>query len=173
VSALLTLLLLFGSLSLLAFGGGNAVMASIQTAAVDRHGWMTTDQFVDLFALSRAAPGPGSLIVALVGQKAAGLAGAVVACLAMYLPSSALVTLAASIWRRHEKSPWRFRAEQALVPMAVGLTIGSGAVIALRNDRDPASWAITVVATLVLARTKLSPLLVLAAGGAAGLLLLP
>ncbi|MCQ8241351.1 chromate transporter [Rhizosaccharibacter radicis] len=170
MTVLLSLLLLFGSLSLLAFGGGNAVMVAIQHAAVDQHHWMTTEQFVDLFALSRAAPGPGSLIVALVGQKAAGIAGALVACLAMYLPSSLLVTLAARFWRRHEKAAWRFRVEQALVPLAIGLTVGSGVVLALRNDRDPSSWIITIIAAAILTRSKLSPLLVLGVGGLAGLL---
>jgi hypothetical protein len=44
---------------------------SPQLAAVYRHHWLSAGEFLDMFAISRAAPGPGSLI----GVKAAGMAG--------------------------------------------------------------------------------------------------
>ena len=56
----------------------------MQRAAVDVHHWLTGPEFLAFFAISRAAPGPGSLIVVLIGQKAAGLAGALVAFLGMF-----------------------------------------------------------------------------------------
>ncbi len=50
---------LFGILSLLAVGGGNGIIPAMQHEAVDVHHWMTSREFLDLFAISRAAPGPG------------------------------------------------------------------------------------------------------------------
>lgn len=170
IATLGALALLFGGLSLLAFGGGNAVVSAMERAAV-AHGWSTGAQFLQLFALSRAAPGPGSLIVALVGQKAAGLPGAVVATASMYAPSCTLVLLAARIWARHQTAPWRFRCEQALVPLAIGLTVGSGVVIAERNEHGIGLWLVTIVSTVLLTASRCNPLLVLAAGGLAGVLL--
>ncbi|MBE7210215.1 MAG: chromate transporter [Gluconacetobacter diazotrophicus] len=165
---LLALATLFGGLSLLAFGGGNAVVAAMERAAVSGHHWMTGTEFLGLFALSRAAPGPGSLIVALVGQKAAGLPGALVATAAMYAPSCTLVAIAARVWRHYGTAPWRFRLEQALIPLAIGLTVGSGLVIAERNEHLPVLWIVTAAAGALLTVTRLNPILVLLAGGLLG-----
>jgi chromate transporter len=71
---LLQLISLFAGLSMLAFGGGTAVIPAMQRSAVGHYHWLTADEFLDMFAISRAAPGPGSLIV----LKAAGFAGAAV-----------------------------------------------------------------------------------------------
>ena len=86
IATLLQLAALFSLLSVLAFGGGAGVIPDMQRAAVDMHHWVTAPEFLDMFAISRAAPGPGSLIVLLVGQRAAGPAGAAVAGLAMFAP---------------------------------------------------------------------------------------
>ena len=152
---------LFGLLSLLAVGGGNGVIPAMQHAAVDVRGWMTNREFLDLFAISRAAPGPGSLIVVLIGQKAAGLAGAAVALVAMYAPSCLLVYGAARLWRRFEQASWRPWVESALAPVAVGLSYGSGLAVAQSTEHGWLPWASTAGATLLLACTELNPLLVL------------
>ena len=114
-ATLLQLLVLFASLSLVAVGGGSGVLPAMQRAAVDQHHWMSAQQFLDAFALSRAAPGPGSLIAVLVGQKAAGLTGALVAAVGMYTPSCFAVFLAARVWRRHEHAAWRPVVELSLI----------------------------------------------------------
>jgi chromate transport protein ChrA len=72
--ALIALGLVFAPLSLLSFGGGNAVLADIAQQAIHVQGWTSEREFADLFALSRAAPGPGSMLAALIGWKAAGIA---------------------------------------------------------------------------------------------------
>jgi hypothetical protein len=88
---LIALGLVFAPLSLLSFGGGNAVIADIAQQAIQVQGWTSEREFADLFALSRAAPGPGSMLAALIGWKAAGIGGAAVATIAFYVPSAALV----------------------------------------------------------------------------------
>ena len=170
IHTLAQLFALFALLSVLAVGGGNGVIPAMQHAAVEVHGWMTHREFLDLFAISRAAPGPGSLIAVLVGQKAAGPAGAAVALLAMFAPSGLLVYAAARLWDRHEGAAWRRRVEQALAPVIVGLTFASVLAL-LRAERDPVSWILAAAAGLILAATELSPMLVLGAAAALGLLL--
>lgn len=173
IATLAQIALLFATLSLLAVGGGNGVLPAMQHAAVDLHHWMTDAQFRDLFAISRAAPGPGSLIVLLVGQSAAGLAGALVAGVAMYTPSCLVVYVCARLWRRFEAASWRRAAERALAPVAVGLTWASGLALLLSGGHEalgaPLSWAITGASALVLTLTEASPLPVMAAGAAVAL----
>ncbi len=166
IGTLLQIAALFSLLSMLAVGGGAGVIPDMQRATVDVHHWMTAPQFLDAFAISRAAPGPGSLIVLLVGQRAAGAAGATVALLAMFGPSSALAYVAARSWRRAGNAPWRLLVEQALAPVAVGLTIASGLALIRGTEHTWIAYAVTVASTLVFALTEPHPLVLLLLGGA-------
>jgi chromate transporter len=150
-------------LSMLAFGGGAAVLPDMQHQAVDVHHWLTAREFLDMFALSRAIP-PGSLIVTLVGQKAAGVAGGLVAFVAMFGPSSILVFALARVWHRAGRAVWREVLEQALAPVSVGLTIASGIALARSTEHDWVAYAVTIATTLLLSFTRLHPLAVMGAG---------
>ena len=84
MTTLLQIAAMFSLLSLLAFGGGAAVLPDMRRQAVEVHHWVTSREFLDMFALSRAIP-PGSMIVVLIGQRAAGILGGLVALLAMFV----------------------------------------------------------------------------------------
>ena len=161
---LLQLALLFGGLSLIAFGGGAGTLPDMQRSTVDLHHWLTASEFLDFFAISRAAPGPGSLIVVLIGQKVAGIAGALVAFLAMFGPSSVLVYFAAHLWRRGAQAAWRALLERALAPVAIGLTFASGLGLMRGTEHSWLAYAITIAATAAFAFTDLHPLALLAGG---------
>ena len=170
-SVLWQLLAVFAPLSLLAFGGGQSIVADIDHQAL-AHGWMTQAQFVDLFAISRAAPGPGALLATLVGWKAAGWVGAVVASLALFVPSSLLAYAMAALWRRFGGHPTAHVIETALAPVAAGLLLAGAVAVIRASSGSPAVWAIALGALAIfLWRPKLNPLLVLAAAGVAGGLL--
>ena len=96
-AVLLQLFGLFAVLSVIAFGGGAGVIPDMQRAAVDQYHWLTAREFLDLFAISRASPGPGSMIVVLIGQKAAGLAGAAVSFVAMFGPTCVIIHFVAPL----------------------------------------------------------------------------
>lgn len=161
---------LFLVLSLLAFGGGSGVLPDMQRAAVDQHHWMTPREFLDMFAISRAAPGPGSLIVVLIGIKAAGVLGAIVSFFAMFTPSCLVVHLVARFWHRAAASAWRPVVEQALAPVAVGLTFASGLALMRGTEHGWAPWGVTAVSTVLFSVTEISPVLLLALGAGALLL---
>ncbi|MDR3537272.1 MAG: chromate transporter [Acetobacteraceae bacterium] len=162
--ALLQLAALFAMLSMLAFGGGAGVLPDMQRATVDHYHWLTSREFLDMFAISRAAPGPGSLIVLLIGQKVAGLTGAAVAFVAMFGPSCALVYLVARVWHRAAHAAWRRLLEAALAPIAVGLTFASGLALMRSTEHGPAAYAVTAASTLAFAFTEVSPLILLGLG---------
>jgi chromate transporter len=170
-SVLWDLVAVFAPLSLLAFGGGQSIVADIDHRAL-AHGWMTQAQFVDLFAISRAAPGPGALLATLVGWKAAGWVGAAVASLALFVPSSLMAYGMAALWRRFDGHPAARVIETALAPVAAGL-LAAGAVAVVRaSSGSLVVWAIAGAALAIfMGRPKLNPLAVLAAAGVAGALL--
>jgi chromate transporter len=164
---LLALALVFAPLSLLSFGGGNAVLADIAQQSIQVQGWTSERDFADLFALSRAAPGPGSMLAALIGWKAAGLAGAAVATLAYYLPSALLVYGAARLWGRWRGSPWHAAIERGLAPIAAGLLLSGGIAVLRASPAGPPVWIAAGVATAVLVRwPQLHPVPLLLAGAA-------
>ena len=170
IQTLLQLAVLFGVLSVLAIGGGAGVIPDMQRASVDQYHWMTAKEFLDLFAISRAAPGPGSLIVVLIGMKAAGILGGVVSFVAMFAPSSLVVFLVARGWHRAAASAWRATVERALAPVAVGLTFASGLALMRGTEHGWAAWGVTVVSSALFALTEISPILLLGLGAGALLL---
>jgi chromate transporter len=170
---------LFGSLSLVSLGGRNSVLPEMQRAAVEQYAWMTDRQFADLFAISEAAPGPSSLMVALIGLKAGGpsglgaLLGALAAVLAMIGPACVLTWIATRGWQRIQRSPWRAAAERGLAPITVGLVAASVLTIARSADHDALAWCVTIATAALVLWTRVSPLVLMAAGallGALGLL---
>ncbi|HVC59062.1 MAG TPA: chromate transporter [Acetobacteraceae bacterium] len=164
IAALVQIALLFGGLSLIAFGGGAGTLPEMQRAAVVVHHWITAPDFLAFFAMSRAAPGPGSLIVLLIGQKVAGLAGALVAFVAMFGPSCVLAYFAARIWHRAAHSAWRALLERALAPVAIGLTFASGLALIRGTEHGWVAYAVTAGATLAFAFTELHPIALLVGG---------
>ena len=163
---LLQLIGLFVGLSMLAFGGGSGVIPDMQRAALAHH-WLTATEFLDMFAISRTAPGPGSLIVLLIGLKAAGLAGAMASFAAMFAPSCLAVHLVARTWQRAARAHWRALLERALAPVAVGLTFGSGLALMRGTEHGWAPWSVTVISAALFSWTHINPVLLLAAGAGA------
>jgi chromate transporter len=162
---LFALIVVFVPLSLLSVGGGPSILAGIENAVAARH-WMSERDFVDLFAIARAAPGPGVLLATLVGWKVAGLPGAAIASLALFLPSSILYYAIAKRWSAHRGQRWHTALEQGLAPVAAGLILGGSLLILRASGGAPLLWTIAAASTLLLLwRPRLNPLWVLAAGG--------
>ncbi len=150
--SILALLLVFSPLSILSIGGGQATIPEMQHQAVVVHGWLTNGEFADLFAISRAAPGPSSLIAALIGWHVFGFWGAVAAALGMFLPSSLLMYAVAAWWHRRQDSPIRRAIERGLAPIAVGLVF-AGAITILRAAHAGALLLATAAVVCLLQST--------------------
>src|SRR5690606_23541783 len=101
--SLLEVVLVFVPLSFLTVGGGQSIVADIHRQAVEVYGWVDNAEFMDLYAWSSIIPGPGALLVTLVGCQAAGLAGSLVASAAIFIPSSLLVYGLAHLWTRFKE----------------------------------------------------------------------
>jgi chromate transporter len=164
---LLKLILIISPLSLAAIGGASSIYAPLQHQVVDVQQWLTAREFLDLFAVARVTPGPGSMLTTLIGWKVAGLPGAIVATLALYIPPCLLCYFVARVWNRYRGTKWQSVLERGLAPVGTGFVFA--AVLALLNlgDSGLLAWAVAAaVAAMLTWMPKLHPLLLLAAGGA-------
>lgn len=170
---LLELALYFGLLSMVAFGGMPAVMPEMQRIVVEVKEWTSPVEFIQLFAVAQAAPGPNVLIASLIGWKAAGLAGAVVALLAVCGPAAVIAWWVADLWDRFKDSPWRLAIQRAIAPIVVALVLAGGYVIATPGGTpDWRLWLIAAVSAAVVLATRLNPLWMIGGGALMGALLL-
>lgn len=170
---LLELALYFGLLSVVAFGGMPAVMPEMQRIVVEVKEWTSPVEFLQLFAVAQAAPGPNVLIASLIGWKAAGLAGAVVALLAVCGPAAVIAWWVADLWDRFKDSPWRLAIQRAIAPIVVALILAGGYVIATPSGTpDWRLWLIAAVSAAVVLATRLNPLWMIGGGALMGALLL-
>jgi chromate transporter len=165
---ILTLAWTFGVMSLFAVGGANAAIPEMHRIAVDVQHWMTDKQFADVFAISQLSPGPNVLIVTLIGYAVAGVAGALVATLAMCVPTAVLAYYASRLLMRSSHSRWPAIIQTALVPLSIGLMGASALILALASDRTWAGALITAVTAWLVFATRLNPLWLLLAGGCLG-----
>lgn len=168
-AALVTLAVIFAQLSLLAFGGANAVVSEMQRQVVEVEQWMSATDFIALFALAQTAPGPNLMIATLIGWRVAALPGAVVAQIALILPSSLLTAVTYTIWSRFRGARWRQTVQAGLVAITAGL-IAAGAALIARTAVSDVFLAAIAAATMALHLwTRLHPLWLLAIGAACGL----
>jgi len=130
------------------FGGGYVLVALLQPYAVGEFGWLTSSQFLDGVALTQAVPGPISTLSAFVGYAAAGLPGAFLGTVGVYLPAFAFVLFAAPRLERMRDVPLISNALAGVVPVAAGAVLGVGVDLTIAGVRDPVA---AVVATLALA----------------------
>lgn len=157
----------FAPLSLLSFGGGQAIVADVRHQSVEVHHWVTNSQFLTDFVLGRMNPGPNTMMVGLIGWSASGLPGALVAITAIFLPSSLLVYAVAHVWARQRGAAWQGYVERGLGPVAAGMMIGSSYNLLSHQEGGAFAWIVALgAAAILMVKRKLNPFLMIAAGAA-------
>lgn len=158
------LAMVFAPLSLVSVGGGQTVVAGIHHQVVEVYGWLTPQQFVTDFAVSRMAPGPGSLLATLIGWQVAGVSGAVVATAAIFGPTALLIYGVATLWRRSRGARWQRALEGGLRPVATGMILAAVLVLLQSSSGGYAAYAVALASTVALMRTRINPLVLLGCG---------
>ncbi len=168
-------------LSLMSVGGAISTTAEMHRYLVDQHHWLTQTQFNESIAIAQAAPGPNVLFVALMGwnvglnagSTGAALLGVAVTMVGIMLPSTCL-TYAAARWGQRNGSLRIVRAfKQGMAPLVIGLLLSTGYLLAGPEQSASAGWPLwllTLVCGLVIWRTRLHLLWLLALGAVAGAL---
>ena len=183
----------YTKIGLFGFGGGYAMLSLVQDEVVVKQGWITEQQFTDIVALSQVTPGPiGINSATYIGYTATGsILGAIVATLAVSLPSFILVMLISMAFSRFRQNRWVEAAFVGIRPASVGLIAsaalllsihaegvwqcinhGNGEAIVVRDNfpdlRSLLLFAVTFVAAL---RRWVHPILLILLAGGAGWLL--
>nr|WP_315393554.1 chromate transporter [uncultured Duganella sp.] len=166
-------------LSLMSIGGAISVTSEMHRFLVEEQHWLTQSQFNDSIAIAQAAPGPNVLFVALMGWNvglnagsyAAAFAGVAVTMLGIMLPSTTLTYMAAR-WGHRNRELLGVRAfKQGMTPVVVGLMVSVGIILGSAHGDwtvDWPLWLVSVVAGVIVWRTRLHLLWLLGAGAALG-----
>lgn len=169
----------FLMLSLLSIGGAISTSAEMHRFLVEQHHWLSQAQFNESIALAQAAPGPNVLFVALMGwhvginagSTGAALLGVAVTMVGILLPST-IVSYAAASWGHRNRELRAVRAfKQGMAPVVVALLMSTSWLLGSAGGdalRDWPLWLLTIASGIVIWRTRLHLLWVLAVGAVLG-----
>lgn len=176
------LFLSFLQVGLFSIGGGYAAMPLIQEQIVEKHGWLSMNEFADLITIAEMTPGPIAINSAtFVGIRIAGIGGAMVATFGCILPSCVIVSLLAFVYYKYKGLTMLEGILSALRAAVVALILAAGidllrtaifdtGVISLTN-LDWIGGAMFLAAFIILRIKKWNPILVMSLCGVAGLAL--
>jgi chromate transporter len=160
----------FALLSLLAVGGGTAVLPEMERLVVHHFQWMGDKQFRDIYSLGQVAPGPNMLMVIVIGYRLAGVAGAVVVGSAFFLPDCVVALVVNRLWYRIAEARWGVAIQRGLAPIAIGLMLSGTYALARLAIFNLTGLVIAALTCAILAWRRINPLFLIALGAFAYLL---
>jgi chromate transporter len=167
---LLSLFLTCLKVSLITFGG-SAPLPLLRDDLVEQRGILQDEDFASALAIGLITPGPNGLFVIPVGYFVGGVAGALVAALALCVVAvSVLIILWLHKWIAH--LPATRAALRGIQAATLGLILTLGFTIVVATVHTPLDLAIAVAAFALLAFTRVDVLLIVAGAAALGLLTL-
>ena len=150
-------------------GGGMAMVPLMEAEIVDRQGWLTKEEFLDIFAVAQATPGIFAVNMAShIGYKVSGLRGGIIASLGNILPSLLIILLVAFFFRTFRDNRWVEAAFRGLRPAVVAL-IALPVFTMMKSARI--SWSncwIPIVATALIWWLGVSPVWIILVAGLGG-----
>ncbi len=164
-AVLVDILFFFTKAGAFVFGSGLAIVPFLYEGVVASHGWLTEQQFLDAVAVAMITPGPVVITVAFIGYLVAGVAGATVAAVAIFLPVYVLTIVPAPWFVRHRTNAQLRAFSDGATAAASGAIAGAVVVLAQRAIVDVPTALIALSSLGLLWSGKVpEPVLVLAAG---------
>ncbi|MBV8549675.1 MAG: chromate efflux transporter [Acidobacteriaceae bacterium] len=165
------LFLVFLKIGSVAFGSGYVLLAFLKSDLVDRLHWLTSRQLLDAVAVGQITPGPVFTTATFIGYLLAGIPGALLGTIAIFLPGFLFVSISGPLIPKIRQSP-------AAAAALDGVTVGSLALIAwvlVALGRaalvDLWSIALALACILLLFRFRINSVWLILAGGTLGALL--
>jgi len=153
----------------LLFGGGYVMIPLMEHEVVETFGWMTDEQFLDGVALGQTTPGPIVITATFVGYAAAGLPGAALATVAIFLPSFVFAVLTARFLEVLAASQLARAVLKGIGAAVVGTILAATARVGESAFVDGWTAAIGVVALVALLRWRVHSAVLIGAAALAGL----
>lgn len=171
IGKLRDLVLTFSGMSLTLFGGGYVMIPAMHEVIVDQLHWLTTQEFADGIAMGQFTPGPILISAAFIGYKLAGLSGAALATLAIFLPPALAMITASHFLKNVKDKPIIIALFKGLRPAVIGMIFT--AAYTLISD-VPFNWVAAFIFSTVLLlaiRFKVNAVYLIPLSGALGWLL--
>lgn len=163
--ALVQILLFFTKAGSFVFGSGLAIVPFLQQGVVHDMAWLTEHQFLDAVAVALITPGPVVITVAFIGYLVAGVAGATVAAVGIFLPVYFFTIVPAPWFRRHKDNPQLRAFAAGATAAASGAIAGAVFVLGRGAISDLPTTGIALTGLVLLVRCRVpEPLLVVGAG---------
>ncbi len=156
----------------LTIGGGYVMLPMLQKEFVEKHHWLTNQEFLDAFAIGQLTPGPLTVMNAVIGYKISGIPGAVLAMISSYLPCIIIVTIVARYYYNYKESIIVQAGFKGIKPAVIGLL--AAVSISLGNTAlvDPLTFGIAILTFAVVSFTNIDPSFVIIGAGVLGAILL-
>jgi chromate transporter len=163
------ILLFFTKAGAFVFGSGLAIVPFLQQGVVQQFGWLNEHQFLDAVAVAMITPGPVVITVAFIGFLVAGLAGAVMASIGIFLPVYLFTILPAPWFKRHRDNPQLKAFVDGATAAATGAITGAVVLLATRAITDAPTAIIALVSLSILLRFKVPEPIIVSISGLVGL----
>ena len=152
------------------YGSGYVLLAYLRADFVRDLGWITDRQLIDAIAIGQITPGPVFTTATFIGYLLGGVPGALVATVAIFLPSFIYIALASLLINRFRNSPWMIGFLDGVNVAALGLMLGVTIQLASTAIIDPITVVIVLVSLLLLLRFKINSTWLVAGGALIGLI---
>lgn len=162
----------FAKMGVMTFGGGYAMLPTLQREVIDNRGWATEEELMDYFAIGQCTPGIIAVNTAtFIGQKLRGVAGGITATLGVVFPSLVIISLLAGLITSFSHLAWVQDAFSG-VQVCVCVLIFNAVVKLLKKSvidkRTAGIFLIVLVGGVVL---NISPVWFVVAAAVAGVIL--
>ena len=172
-NVLVQILLFFTKAGAFVFGSGLAIIPFLQQGVVQQFGWLNDHQFLDAVAVAMITPGPVVITVAFIGFLVAGLGGAIMASIGIFLPVYIFTIVPAPWFKRHRDNPQLKSFVDGATAAATGAITGAVLLLTKRAIVDLPTAAIALVSLAILWRYKRPEPIIVSIAGLAGLVLWP
>jgi chromate transporter len=164
---------LFSTLSLVSvtlFGGGYVFIPMLQELVVNSLGWLTEKEFFDGIAMGQITPGPIMISATFIGYKVAGISGAVVATIAMFLPPGILIMICSRFIDYFKNSSILKAVFKGVHPVVIGMIFAACFIIIQSMPHEWLQLIIFVLSFILTFWLKVDLLIVIPVAGLAGIL---
>jgi chromate transporter len=161
---------IFVKIGAIVFGSGYVLLAFLQADLVTRLHWLTATQLLDAVAVGQVTPGPVFTTATFIGFLVAGLPGAAVATLGIFLPGWILVAVSGPLLLRLRRSPMASAFLDGVTAASLGLIAWVLVLLTKAAVVDTLTVGIALLSVLSLFRYHLNTGWLVLAGGLLGLL---